>query len=130
MEPTSRIEIHDKLLDLQQPASIKVIKNNGKYQLILAIGLIAQEVSEEDDPNEDVINRFTDVIEKKELCIGGKACINLKKVNSSTNDPELTVAFTGQIDTKVPGTGERLLRQLDLNELMALMAPEWAENHH
>ena len=130
MEPTSRIELSDKLLDLDQLASVKVIKNNGKYQLIIALGLIAQEVSEEDAPDEHVITHFRDAVEKKELCIRGKGSIYLKEAVPSTNHPVLTLTFTGPINTKVPGTGERIMQPLELNELLALMAPEWAENHH
>lgn len=103
MPSNARILFSNDLIDLNQPASLKVIETEGKFQLCLIFGINAQKVTAGEPGDRDTCR---DSKINTELFLTGRANIGLKKKGGPTNDTSIvSVAFDGDISTKVPGTG-------------------------
>ena len=104
MSSKARMTFGNALVDLNQPASIKVIETDGKLQLCITLGLKAQKVPNT-EPGDPVEQR--DAIINNEVLMTGRAKIALKRPTSPLTPPsQFSVTFDGDLDTKVPGTGD------------------------
>ena len=105
----ARMTLGNALIDLNQPASIKVIETDGKLQLCVILGLNAKKVapSEPGEPDQQ-----RDAIINNEVLITGRAKIGLKKTNSPMGTSQFSVTFDGDLDTKVPGTGDEFVLKM------------------
>ena len=117
MATKSRIEISDLLLDENQPGSVKILKTGDKFQLCLTIGLLASNVVETESVTQQIKDRFTEAAVETELLLpDGEAHVILRKRGPDTKAPKLIVRFSAPIDTKIPGTGDRGLRLMNINQ--------------
>lgn len=104
--PNARIKFSNDLIDLNQPASLKVIETDGKFQICLILGIKAQKIVQT-DPGE--LDRSRDTRINTEMFLTGRANIGLKKKGSNDATSIVSIAFDGDVDTKVPGTGAFIL---------------------
>lgn len=112
MSSPARIAFSNALIDLSQPASLKIIETDGRLQLCLILGINAKKVSETEPGDSE---KFRDALINKELFISGKANIGMKKISPTRNTATFTVVFDGEVGTKVPGTGEFRLLKFDFD---------------
>jgi hypothetical protein len=106
MPSNARIRFGNDLIDLSQPASLKVIQKGGKFQLCIILGIVAQEVPPMHPGDKDKVR---DCHLDEEIFITGRANIGLKKKGSNDDTSILSIAFDGDTGTKVPGTGAGLM---------------------
>lgn len=118
--PTARIPFGNKLIDENQPATLKIVEErDGKLRLYLCLGVIASKVPDHDNPSSEIKLKNRDAVIEKNLLVSGTANISMKKRSDTEPTADLTVIFTGQGGVKIPGTGdtEFLLTRPDLESI-------------
>jgi hypothetical protein len=101
----ARIDFSNSLIDLGQDGSVKIIETDGKFQLCLTIGIKAIKVADQEPGDQE---KCRDAKFNKELILTGRGNIRLKKKSSTEDTSIISIAFDGDVGTKVPGTGAEM----------------------
>lgn len=114
----ARITFGNSLVDESQPISMKITNTpDGKCQLVLSMGIIAEYLQFMDKPPSSVKLAARDAIIGSELFIQGKGNIAVTKVNDAESKSNFTVVINAGGGTKIPGTGSDF-KMIDLDDLI------------
>jgi len=98
-----KIPFNDKLIDLSQSPSVRIVQSNGSFQLQIQVGLKKPSRPNGRNRNESETARNADL--DLNIFRSGKAAIALKKIKASDPSSKLTFVIDAVITTKVPHTG-------------------------
>lgn len=114
----ARIEFGKGMAKPEQPASLKIKEVDGELRLTFTLTINAEKV----DPRKSGDKRrFRDAILGKELLIGGKGNVELRKVADDKDTSVLQIYLTADTDTKIPGTGASFISAVDFEEFRKIL---------
>lgn len=116
----ARIDFSNSLIDLEQDGSVKIIETDGKFQLCLTIGIKAIKVPDGEPGDQE---KCRDARFNNELNLIGRGNIRLRKKGSTDDTSIISIAFDGDVGTKVPGTGADM-RLFDFDTDLLTHRPE------